>query len=398
MSIYDRRYETMPRAQLDQLRLERIQELIARLRRNVRRYREQLGDRRIESLDELPSLPLTTPEDMADAFPYGMFALPLREVIRLHPIIGPKGTPLVTGYSQNDLAQWGRLVARQLAASGVTPNDVVQVCLGNGAYRGESGYILGAEAIEASVIAERSHHIDSQLAMLRNYRPTMLVTTPDNAQELVHVMERRKIDPPSLHLRTVLLSRPVDDGVREALAAGLLVSVQCSFGVEEILEPGFCVECEEGCFHANEDHFLIETVNGELVVTTLTREAMPLLRYCTRIACNIRREKCPCGRSGAVLEPGARLDGRLLVRESPIYENQIAEVLAQTRAANHPFRIEVNARRVLIYIEMSNELFSDVIWSLMKLQHEIESEFKSRLGLETEVRLAMPDTAAAKQK
>lgn len=392
MSIYDRRYETMPTAQLEQLQLERLQALLARLRRNVRRYREQLGDKRVESLDELSKLPLTTPEDMAAAFPYGMFALPLREVIRLHPTIGPKGTPLVTGYSQNDLSQWGRLVARQLAASGVTANDVLQVCLGNGAYRGESGYILGAEAIEASVIAERSHHIDSQLAMLQNYRPTMLVTTPDNAQELVRVMERRKIDPPSLHLRTVLLSRPVDDATREGLSAGLLVALQCSFGVEEILEPGFCVECEEGCFHANEDHFLIETVRGELVVTTLVREAMPLLRYCTRIRCSINREKCPCGRSGAVLEPGERLDGRLLVRESPIYENQIAEVLAQTRAANHPFRIEVNSRRVLIFIEMSNELFSDVIWSLMKLQHEIESEFKSRLGLETEVRLTMPET------
>ena len=251
MTIYDRKYETMPRAQLEQLQLERLQSLLARLRRNVRRYREQLGDTRVESLRELDKLPLTTPEDMAAAFPYGMFALPLRQTVRLHPTIGPGGRPLVTGYSPNDLAQWGRLVARQLMASGVTANDVVQICLGDGAYRGESGYILGAEAIEASVIAEKPYHIDSQLAMLQNYRPTMLVTTPDNAQQLVRVMESRKIDPPSLHLRTVLLSRPVDAATREAISAGLLVAVRCNFGIDEILDPGFSLECEEGNLHVN---------------------------------------------------------------------------------------------------------------------------------------------------
>lgn len=391
MSIYDRRYETMPRAELEQLQLERLQALLARLKRNVRRYREQIGDRRAESLDDLRHLPLTTPEDMAAAFPYGMFALPLREVTRLHPTIGPKGTPLVTGNAPNDLTQWGRLTARQLTAGGGTANDVIQICLGNGAYRGEAGYVLGAEAIEASVIAEKPHHIESQLAMLQNYRPTILVTSPDNAQELARAMERRGIDPPSLHLRTVLLSRPVDRATRDALAAALLVSVRCNFGIEEVLDPGFSLECEEGHFHANEDQYLIETVNGELVVTTLTREAMPLLRYCTRIACAVRREKCPCGRTGAILEPGKRLDGRFLVREAPIYENQIAEVLAQTRAAKSRFRIEITERQVIVFIEMSNELFNDVIWSLMGLQHEIEMEFKTRLGLETEVRLVMPE-------
>jgi len=391
MTIYDRKYETMPRAQLEQLQLERLQSLLARLRRNVRRYREQLGETHIESLAELNKLPLTTPEDMAAAFPYGMFALPLRETVRLHPTIGPGGRPLVTGYSPNDLAQWGRLVARQLMASGVTANDVVQICLGDGAYRGESGYVLGAEAIEASVIAEKPYHIDSQLAMLQNYRPTMLVTTPDNAQQLVHVMESRKIDPPSLHLRTVLLSRPVDADTREAISAGLLVAVRCNFGIDEILDPGFSLECEEGNLHVNEDQYLIEIKDGELVVTTLVREAMPLLRYCTRISCQLLNQKCPCGRTSAIINPGRRLDGRLLVREARIYENQIAEVLAQTRAANHPFRIQVTERHVVVEIQISKELFSDVIWSLMKLQHEIETEFKSRLGLETEVRLTMPE-------
>src|SRR5512136_566677 len=187
MSTFDRRYEMMPRAELDQLQLERLQALLVRLKRNVRRYREKLADVRVDSLQDLARLPFTMPEDMVASFPYGMFAFPLREVIRLQSTVGPDGKPLVIGHTRNDLAQWGRLVARQLVAAGVTASDVIQICLGGGIYPGASGYVLGAELIEASVIAEDPFHVDYQLAMLRNYRPTILVTTPTNAFELVRM-------------------------------------------------------------------------------------------------------------------------------------------------------------------------------------------------------------------
>lgn len=304
MRVFDRRYETMPRPELEQLQLERLQSLLVRLRRYQRRYRELLGDAQVESLEDLAHLPRTAPEDLAEGFPYGLFAVPLREVIRLHSITGPQGVPLVIGHTRNDLAQWGRLVARQLVASGATANDVIQVCLGSATYRGGSGYVLGAELIEASVIAEEPFHIDYQLSMLQNYRPTVLITTPSNALELMGLMSSRHIDPPALHLRTVLLTRPVDDETREQLRAGLLVAVRSNFGIHEILDPGLCVECEEGQFHVNEDHFLVEVQDGELLLTTLCREAMPLLRFCTRVSCALHRNKCPCGRTGAVIRPG----------------------------------------------------------------------------------------------
>jgi phenylacetate-CoA ligase len=390
MRIFDRRYETMPRTELEQLQLERLQALLARLRRNVRRYREQIADVRVESLKDLAKLPPTTPEDIEEAFPYGLFALPLREVIRLHSILGPKGTPLVIGHTRNDLAHWGRLVARQLVASGVTANDVVQVCLGGSLCRGASGYVLGAESIEASVIAEEPFHVDAQLAMLRNYRPTMLIATPTNALELMRTMERRRIDPPSLNLRTLLLSRPVDAETREQLRAGLLVSVHCNFGVDEILDPGLCVECEEGRFHVNEDQFLIEEQDGELIVTTLAREAMPLLRYRTRIACQVSHERCPCGRTAVIIMPGGRLDNRLRVAETQVYETQIAEVLEQTRAAGHEFTLKVADRRILVSISMTEELFSDMMWPIENLARDIESEFYARLGIEAEVTFFSP--------
>jgi phenylacetate-CoA ligase len=390
MNIFDRRYEVLPRAELDQLQLERLQALLVRLKRNVRRYRERLGDLRIEALADLARLPFTTPEDMAESFPYGLFAFPLREVIRLHSSIGPGGKPLVIGHTRNDLSHWGRLAARQLVASGVTASDVIQISLGSGVASGVAGYALGAELIEASVVAEEPFHIDYQLAMLQNYRPTILITTPSNACDLIRRIELRQLDPQSLHLRTVLLSRPLHAERRSQIAAGLFAVVRCNFGLGEVLDPGFCVECAQGRFHAHEDQFLVEAVDGELVVTTLQREAMPLLRFRTRVACEIAREKCACGRTGLLLKPGARLDGRLFVNEIPLYESQIAEVLAGTGAAGQRFKAEVSERHLVVNLLMSQAIFSDTIWTVEKLSRDIQAEFLARLGIAAHVRFVEP--------
>ena len=389
MNVFDRRYEMMPRAELEQLQLERLQALLVRLKRNVRRARENIGDTLVESLADLPRLPFTTPEDMVESFPYGMFALPMREIIRLHTTIGPQGKPLVIGHTRNDLAQWGRLAARQLVAIGVTANDVILMCFGGGVY-GAAGYLFGAQVIEASVIAEDSAHVDYQLATLQNFQPTVLITTPGNALDLMQVMEQRRLDPQSLHIRTVLLSRPVDHETRERLAAGLFARVQCNFGLGEILNPGLCVECSAGHFHVHEDHFLPEVQDGELVLTTLCREALPLLRYRTRVRCQLTREKCSCSRTGAIIVPGARLDGRLRVNETPLYQDQIAEVLARTKTAGQPFNVTVSERRISVSIEISDALFDDTVGLIEELTREIESEFLARLGIEADVRFIPP--------
>jgi len=393
MNIFDRRYEMMPRAELEQLQLERLQALLVRLKRNVRRAREKIGDTRVESLADLPRLPFTTPEDLVESFPYGMFALPMREIIRLHTTVGPQGKPLVIGHTRNDLAQWGRLVARQLVAISVTANDVVQMCFGGGVY-GAAGYLFGAQAIEASVIAEDSAHVDYQIATLQNYRPTVLITTPGNAIELMQVMAQRRLDPQSLQVRTVLLSRPVNRDTREQLAAGLFARVQCNFGLGEILDPGLCVECAAGHFHVHEDHFLAEVQDGELVLTTLCREALPLLRYRTRVACELNHDKCACGRTSAIIVPGERLDGRLRVNETPLYEGQITEVLARTKAAGQPFTLTVSERRILVAIEISDDLFADAVGLIENLKREIESDFLARLGIEADVRFVSPRSRA----
>ena len=382
----------MPGAELEQMQLERLQALVARLRRNVRRYREKLADARVESLADLERLPFTTPEDMVEGFPYGMFAFPLREIIRLYSTLGPEGRPLLTGHTRNDLTQWGRLAARQLAAAGVTANDVVQVSLGRAAGSTTAGYVLGAELLEASVIAEDPLHMDYQFEILKHYRPTFLITTPTHAAELTRTMEMRRMDPQSLQLRAVILSRPVPPELRERLAAGLFAAVKCNFGVPELLDPGLTLECEAGRMHVQEDQFFPEIQNGELVFTALGREALPLLRYRTRVSALLRREKCPCGRSGAILEPGARLDQQLRVNEIEFYARQVSEVLEQTRAAGNAIRLEAGERRLIVRIEMSERLFAKALTSPAESKREIESEIFARLGIEAEVQYVQPQT------
>jgi phenylacetate-CoA ligase len=385
MTVFEPKSETLRQDLLEQVQLERLQALLARLRRNVRRYREQLGEARVSSLAEVRQLPFTTPEDLTEAFPYGMFALPLREVKRLHSTVGPAGKPLVLGYTANDLRHWGRLAARQLVSAGVTPNDVVQIGFDAGVFEQSFGYLTAAEQIGAPVVPQDPDHIEYQLEVLRNYRTTVLVTTPANALELVSLLAARRIDPQSLHLRNVLLSRPIDARLKNEIGVGLFAGVRCTFGIPEMMDPGLCVECEYGHLHANEDHFYIETDNGELVVTTLCREAMPLLRYRTRLACSALRQECPCGRTGIVLTPGARLDGRLLVNETPVYEAQIAQVLAKTRAAGQPFRLQISERGVDVDIAVSQQCFGDEMRVLANLRIDIEAEFMARLGIQAKV-------------
>ncbi len=396
MNLFDRRNEMMSSAQLEQVQLERLQALVARLRRNVRRYREKLGDARVESLADLERLPFTTPEDLVESFPYGMFAFPLREIIRLYSTLGPEGKPLVVGHTRNDLAQWGRLAARQLVAAGVTANDVLQVSLGRAADSSVAGYVLGSELLEASVIAEDPIHMDYQFEILKNYRPTFLVTTPTNAIELTRTMEKRGMDPQSLQLRAVILSRPVPGEVREQIAAGLFAAVRCNFGVAELLDPGLTLECEAGRMHVQEDQFLPEIRNGELVVTTLGREALPLLRYRTRVSAAFRREKCPCGRTGATLVPGNRLDRQYRVNEIEFYERQVVEVLEQTRAAGHTLRLEATDRRLIVKVEMSERLFAEAISSPAEMKREIESEILARLGIESDAQFVQPEASTAR--
>jgi phenylacetate-CoA ligase len=398
MMLFDRKNETLTREGLEQVQLERLQAQVARLRRSVPRYRKTLGDIRVESLADLRHLPVTTPEDLAAAFPYGLFALPLKEVVRLHSTIGANGVQVVAGYTRNDLTQWARLAARQLVAAGSTSHDVIQIGFGSGTFSQSMAYILGAEQIQASAIPQDVSHPDHQLAVMRNCRASVLITTPAQARELIQVLQQRGVDPQSLQLRAVLLSRPVPEAEREELKSGLFTEIRCNFGLSEVLDPGLCVECREHHMHVNEDHFIVELMGGELLVTTLTREAMPLLRYRTRVSCRMDEIRCPCGRTGTVIVPGERLDGRFRVNEIPLYRQQIEDVLVQTRVKGEPFVVDINERRVRVSVQVSAKMFPDTVRHLESMREEIQLECFSRLGIRAEVAFLSPMEFAKQKK
>jgi phenylacetate-CoA ligase len=233
--------------------------------------------------------------------------------------------------------------------------------------------------------------MDHQFDVLKNYRPTFLITTPSHALELARTVEKRRMDAQSLQLRAVVLSRPVPKEVREQIASGLFSTVRCNFGVPEILDPGIALECSAGRMHVQEDHFLAEICDGELVLTSLAREAVPLLRFRTRVSASLERVKCVCGRTGVILSPGARLDRRYIVNETEFYESQVADVLRQTRAAGNAFQIEAGERRLIVMIAMSEELFASTLPSPVEAKRQIESEILGRLGVESDVQFVQRD-------
>jgi phenylacetate-CoA ligase len=203
-------------------------------------------------------------------------------------------------------------------------------------------------------------------------------------------MEQRRMDPQSLQLRALVLSRPVSAELRAQLAAGLFTTVLCNFGITEILDPGLTLECESGRMHVQEDQFLPEIHDGELVVTTLGREALPLLRYRTRVSAALLREKCPCGRTGAILEPGPRLGHQHRVNEIEFYERQVCEALQQTPAAGNAVTLEITERRLILKVQMSKNLFADTLSFPAEFKRQIESEILTRLGIESEVQFMQP--------
>jgi len=385
MRCFDSRNEMMPREELEQFQLERLQSLVTRIRRNVRQAKTRISDKQIESLAELSEISPLTPDELVENAPYGMFALPLREVIRLQSAIGPNGSQLVIGHTRNDLINWGRLVARQLVAAGVTAHDVIQICFVDGTFEKALGCLLGAELIEASVIPQEPFHIDLQLAMMQNYRATVLITTPSNAIDLASLLKEKGIEPQALQLKSIILSRLVTPDEKQEIESGLMADVYSLFGIGEVLDPGICVQCEEGCRHINEDQFIAEIQDGELLITTLCREAIPLLRYRTGISAEIRRVECPCGRTGAMLVPGERLDNRLLINETPVYEVQIRDILAATIGKEHPFQLEITGRKLVIHLEITRSFFSDKMRELSGVKEHLQSELLNRLGIESEI-------------
>jgi len=412
--IWDETYECMPRAEIQQLQLERLQATVNRAARNVAFYEKEFEDlgiypEDIQTLEDLQRLPFTQKKDLRDSYPYEMFAVPLREVVRIHQSSGTTGRPTVVGYTANDLRHWTDLVARNLTAGGVTKDDVVQIFFGYGVFTGGFGFHHGAEAIGASVIPVSHGDTRRQVEVMRDYRTTIIIGTPHYALRIAAAAGEMGVDPHSLSLRIGLFGGEVwDETVRQQIEDDLFIEAFDVYGLSEIGGPGVSYECEvrEG-LHIAEDQYLVEIIDpdsgevlppgeeGELVFTTLNKEAMPLLRYRSGDISRLNIEPCQCGRTLARMSRITRhADDRLVIGGINIFPDQVQQVLAEIPGISDQFQLVLDrstaAEHLEAHVEVAADSTPDSMGDLITTEQQIKERIQDLLEISVVVRLLQP--------
>lgn len=403
--------ECMQKDELQQLQLERLQSTLYRVGSHVPFYRNKFAELRfnhddIRSLDDLRRLPFTVKQDLRDNYPYGLFAVPLRDVVRVHASSGTTGQATVVGYTQNDIKTWSNLVARIITAAGVGKHDVIQIAFGYGLFTGGFGLHYGAELIGASVIPISAGNTKRQIQIMQDFKSTALVSTPSYALVMADTMMDLGVNPSGLSLRYGLFGgEPWSEGMRREIHQKLGILATDNYGLSEVMGPGISGECQEcNGLHINEDHFLVEVLDpltlepvpegevGELVITTLTKEAFPMIRYRTRDLSRILPGPCPCGRSFRRMERVmGRSDDMLIIKGVNIFPLQIEKVLFEAEGTQPHYQIiverEQHADRVTVLVEVTESLFSDQMKKQREVVERIKRRLHSELGVSVEVKL-----------
>ena len=414
--IWDRKTECMPREEVEQLQLERLQSTLNRVYRNVAFYKKRfdrlkIGPDEIQSVQDLAQFPLTMKEDLRESYPYGMFALPLREVVRIHSSSGVTGKPTVTGYTKNDLHHWSQLTARVLSAGGVTKDDVVQITFKYGLFTGAFGLHYGAELIGASVIPMSTGNTRKQALIMQDYKTTALVSTPSYALLLARYLEKEGINPQSLSLKKGLFGgEPCPESMRKEIEERLLIQVTDNYGVSEVMGPGISAECEnKNGLHLYEDHFIPEIIDpqtlkvlppgaeGELVLTTLTKEAFPMVRYRTRDMTSLDYSPCPCGRTLVRMKKVlGRSDDIIVIKGVKVFPSQVESILLEVEGVEPRFQILVEqvegADTLELKVEVNEKVFSDEIKNLQNISAQIERKLREVVGVSAKVKLVAPES------
>ena len=401
--------ECMPRADLEQLQLERLQSTLYRVATHVPFYRRKFRDLNIDpdgfrSLEELQTLPFTTKDDLRDNYPYGLFAVPLRDIVRVHSSSGTTGTATVVGYTKNDIKNWSNLTARVLAGAGVGNEDVVQIAFGYGLFTGGFGLHYGAERIGASVIPISSGNTKRQIQIMQDFKTTALICTPSYALLLADTMLEMDININALDLRFGLFGgEPWSEGMRNEIQTKLNIIATDNYGLSEVMGPGVAGECQERQgLHINEDHFLIEIIDpetlepvkpgetGEIVLTTLTKEGFPVIRYRTRDLSRLIEEPCPCGRTMRRMERIlGRTDDMLIIKGVNVYPMQIEAILFDIKGTEPHYQIIVEREGRLDKVTVMVEVVESIFFDQMKKQRQLVDLIKSRLASELGIGVAV---------
>ncbi|MBM9520723.1 phenylacetate--CoA ligase [Desulforhopalus vacuolatus] len=407
--------ETMPRAGLESIQLIRLQKLVKRMYDRVLPYRDKmdaigLKPEHIKSIGDLRLLPFTVKDDLRDNYPFGLFAAPMSEVVRIHASSGTTGKPTVVGYTRKDIDLWANIVARSLVTAGATKNDIVHNAYGYGLFTGGLGGHYGIEKLGAAVVPASGGNSRRQVSLLRDFGSTVLLSTPSYALNLADAMEAVGIDPKNLSLRIgVFGAEPWSENMREEVEKKLNLKATDIYGLSEIMGPGVAQECQFSKLgmHIAEDHFLPEIIDpetgevlpegeeGELVFTTLTKEAFPLIRYRTRDISRLYREPCACGRTLVrMAKVTGRTDDMLIIRGVNVFPSQVEHVLMGVEGVEPHYQIVVdrkgNLDTMTVEVEVSEQFFSDKVRRLESLGAGIKKEIKDYLGVTTTVKLVEP--------
>jgi phenylacetate-CoA ligase len=412
--IWSPEYETMPREKLAELQLHRLQTSVAWAYGQVERCKTRMEELGVEpgdmkSLADVSKLPFTTKDDLRDNYPYGLFAVPLDRVVRLHSSSGTTGKPIVVGYTRADINTWTELVARVVTAAGVHEADVAQVAFGYGLFTGGFGLHYGLERVGATVIPASAGNTERQIALMQDFGTTALISTNTYALHIAEVGERLGVDFASLPLRVGLFgAEPMSEAMRAEIERRLAITATDNYGLSEVMGPGVAGECgAKNGLHIAEDHFLVEVIDpesgqplpagerGELVFTSLTKEAFPVLRYRTRDLSRLIVEPCSCGRTTIRMEKvRQRTDDMFIVRGINVFPSQVEDVLLKIEGVEPHFMIILEREGALdtmeVQFEVHESLFADRMLEMVAFQRSVSERLHAVLGLHPKVKLVEP--------
>jgi phenylacetate-CoA ligase len=413
--MYNREYESMSREDLEQLQIERLQTTLNRVYRSVAFYKEQfdrynVNIEKIKSVTDLQNIPFTTKKDLRESYPYDMFAVPLRDIVRIHSTSGTTGKPIIVGYTKNDINIWSSLIARVLTAAGITDHDFIQIAFSYSLFTGGFGFHYGAEKIGASVIPASNYETPKQLTIMKDYKTTALLSTPGYALHIGAILEEHHIHAEELFLQKGIFgAEPWSENLRSQIEESLHIDAFDNYGITEIMGPGVAFECSErNGLHINEDHFIVEIIDpdtletkpigeeGEIVFTTITKQGFPLIRYRTGDITALIEKPCPCGRTLHRMERvSGRTDDMIIIEGTNVFPSQIEEVLLEVEGVLPHYQIvlerEAGIDTMEIEVEASGILSSmDQIKELEQFKTTIEEHLSNSLGFRPTVTLVEP--------
>ncbi len=414
--FWDEHYEAMKREELESLQFRRLKRTLERVYNKIPFYKKKFDEaglsiEAVKSLNDLEKIPFTTKDDLRDNYPYGLFAESLDDVVRIHASSGTTGQVTVVGYTARDVENWAELVARCLMSYGATKGDVVHVAYGYGLFTGGLGLHYGAERIGATVIPMSGGNTKRQVQVMKDFGSTILCCTPSYALYMAEVAEDVGINFKALKLKAGAFgAEPWSESMRREIEGKLNLNAYDIYGLSEVIGPGVSAECEEkNGLHIFEDHFIPEIINpetgevlppgkkGELVLTTIMKEATPVIRYRTRDITSLNYDPCPCGRTHARMSRVfGRSDDMLIIRGVNVFPSQIEQILMRIEGTEPHYQIVVDRRGPLdeieVQVEVVPEIFSDEIKRLETLERKIEEEIREDLTIGAKVTLVEPKT------